>query len=108
MPVWPRRTKLIGVIWLLALGVGAGLAYGMHWLNPFVVSVRALNELTPFPVVGVVSGAFPTRDRTEWRKNLWQFSAATGALLLLLVVVLLLNRAGVHLSLHGSEPLVKT
>jgi polysaccharide chain length determinant protein (PEP-CTERM system associated) len=108
MPVWPRRTKLIGVIWFLALGVGAGLAYGIHWLKPSVRSVRALNELTPFPVLGMVGGAFPTRERADWQRNLWQFSAATGALLLLFVVALLLNRAGAHLSFHGIESMVKT
>jgi hypothetical protein len=108
MPVWPRRTKLIAVIGLLALGVGAGLAYGVHWLKPALRSVRAINELTPFPVLGVVGGAFPTRERGEWRRNLWQFSAAAGVLLLLFVVALLLNWAGVHLSLHGIESMVKT
>jgi polysaccharide chain length determinant protein (PEP-CTERM system associated) len=108
MPVWPRRTKLIGVIWLLALGAGAGLAYGLHWLKPSLRSVRAMNELTPFPVLGTVGGAFPTRERTEWRRSLWQFSTATGVLLLLFVVALMLNWAGVHLSLHGVESMVKT
>jgi hypothetical protein len=52
----------------------------------------------------VVSGAFPTRERSEWRRNLWKFSAATTALLVVFVIVLLLNRAGVHFSL----PLVDT
>ena len=108
VPVWPRRAKLIGMIWLLALGAGAGLAYGMHRLKPSLGSVRAINELTSFPVLGVVSGAFPTRERAEWRQSLWLFSAATGTLVLLFGIALLLNWNGVHLSFHGIESLVKT
>jgi polysaccharide chain length determinant protein (PEP-CTERM system associated) len=108
VPVWPRRTKLIGVIWLLALAVGAGLAYGMHRLKPAVGSVRAVNELTPFPVLGVVGGAFPTRERADRRRDLWGFSAAAGALLVIFAVVLLLNWAGVHLPFHISELMVNT
>ncbi len=108
MPVWPRRSKMTAMIFLAALAAGAGLAYGMHWLKPFVVSVRGINELTEFPVLGVVSSAFPTRERAEWRQNLWRFSAAAGSLILLLAVVFLLNRAGVHFSFPGSDSLVKT
>jgi polysaccharide chain length determinant protein (PEP-CTERM system associated) len=108
VPVWPKRTKLIAVIWLLALAAGAGLSYGLHWLKPSVGSVRAVNELTPFPVLGVVGGAFPTRERAHWRRDLWGFSAATGALLALVAIALLLNWAGVHLSIPISELMVKT
>src|ERR1700689_4179738 len=31
-PIWPRRTRLLGGIWLAALGLGAGIAYGLHRL----------------------------------------------------------------------------
>jgi polysaccharide chain length determinant protein (PEP-CTERM system associated) len=107
-PVWPRRTKLIAVIGLLAIGVGAGIAYGIHWLKPSLRSVRAINELTSFPIIGVVSGAFPTRERAEWWRDLWRFSAATCTLLALFALALLLNWAGVHLSSHAVESMVKT
>jgi polysaccharide chain length determinant protein (PEP-CTERM system associated) len=46
MPVWPKRTKMLAVIWLLAAAGGAALAYGIHWLKPLVGSVRVVNELT--------------------------------------------------------------
>ena len=36
-------------IWIAALAVGAGVAYGLHFLKPIVISVRAMNELTSFP-----------------------------------------------------------
>ncbi len=108
VPVWPKRTKLIAIIWLLALAAGAGLAYGLHWLKPSVGSVRAVNELTAFPVLGVVGGAFPTRERARWRRDLWGFTAATGALLVLVAIALLLNWAGMHLTFPLSELMVRT
>ena len=43
---------LLAGIWLAALAVGAALAYGLHLLKPIVISVRAMNELTSFPVSG--------------------------------------------------------
>jgi polysaccharide chain length determinant protein (PEP-CTERM system associated) len=107
MPVWPRRTRLIGIMWLVALGAGAGLAYGLHRLKPSLRSVTALNELTPFPTLGVVGGAFPTRERADKRRSVWLFCAASSALVLLFVVVLMLNWAGVHFPFQDIESTVK-
>ncbi len=59
VPVWPKRTALLAGIWLAALGAGAAAAYGLHLMKPIVSSVRGINELTSFPVLGVVSTAFP-------------------------------------------------
>ena len=108
MPVWPHRTKLIALIGLLAIGAGAATAYALHWLKPSLRSVRAINELTSFPIIGAVSGAFPTRERATRRLDLWWFSTATCALLALLVLALLLNWAGVHISSHVVDSMVKT
>src|ERR1700723_3285444 len=63
-PVWPKRTSLLGGIWIGSMLLGCALAYGLHLLKPSLRSVRAINELTPFPVLGTVGGAFPTRERT--------------------------------------------
>jgi polysaccharide chain length determinant protein (PEP-CTERM system associated) len=98
-PVWPRRNRLIGEIWLAALGAGAGLAYGLHWLRPVVNSVRGVTELTSFPVLGAVSVAFPSRQRFLFRRRIWGFSAATLFLVIALGAVLVLNRSGVRLDL---------
>jgi polysaccharide chain length determinant protein (PEP-CTERM system associated) len=103
-PVWPRRTSLIGEIWLAALAVGAGIAYGLHRLRPVVSSVRGLSELTSFPVLGAVSVAFPSRQRFVFRRRLWRFSAATLCLVIALGTVLYLSRSGIRLVLG---PLVK-
>ena len=108
VPVWPKRTTLLSEIWLLALAAGAGLAYGLHTLKPIVSSVRGANEMTSFPVLGVVSAAFPTRDRARAVKNLWRFSAATVGLLVAFAVILALNWSGARLTIHAIRSLVKT
>jgi polysaccharide chain length determinant protein (PEP-CTERM system associated) len=108
VPVWPKRTLWLMGIWIAALAVGCGVAYGLHLLKPIVVSVRALNELTKFPVLGVVSVAFPTRKQGEARINLWRFSAASAGLVIAFLAVLALNSMGARLSLQPIKSLVQT
>ena len=98
-PVWPKRTRLLAGIWLAALGAGAGLAYGLHWLRPVVNSVRGVTELTSFPVLGAVTAAFPSRQRHLFRRRIWGFSAATLCLIVALGAVLVLNKSGMRLDL---------
>jgi polysaccharide chain length determinant protein (PEP-CTERM system associated) len=107
-PVWPRRTLLLGVIWIAALALGAGVAYGLHILKPIVSSVRAINELTGFPVLGVAGMAFPTRQRALSRRHLWRISVAAACWLAAFAAVLVLNWSGVRLGIHAIESLVKT
>jgi polysaccharide chain length determinant protein (PEP-CTERM system associated) len=107
VPVWPKRTKFLVVIWMLALAGGAGLAYGLHVLKPIVSSVRGANEATGFPVLGVVSEAFPTRERARVVQNLWRFCAASGGLLVAFAVALALNWSGARLTIHAVRALVK-
>jgi polysaccharide chain length determinant protein (PEP-CTERM system associated) len=108
VPAWPKRTKFLAAIWLGALALGAGLAYALHTLKPIVSSVRGANELTSFPVLGVVSGAFPTQARARSVANLWRFSAAAGALFVCFAVALALNWAGARLAIHAVSSMVKT
>jgi polysaccharide chain length determinant protein (PEP-CTERM system associated) len=98
-PVWPRRNRLIGEIWLGALALGAGVAYGLHRLRPVVSSVRGLSELTSFPVLGAVSVAFPSRQQFLFRRRLWRFSAATLCLVIALGTVLYLSWSGMRIVL---------
>ena len=93
---------------MAALAVGAGIAYGLHTMRPIVSSVRAINEITRFPVLGVVSVAFPTAQRRKFWGNLWRFSAASVCLLIALGVVLALNWSGTRLNIQAIQSLVKT
>jgi polysaccharide chain length determinant protein (PEP-CTERM system associated) len=106
VPVWPMRTIFLGLIWLAAIFAGAAIAYGLHTLKPIVSSERAVNALTSFPVLGVVSVAFPTAQRKRKWRHLWQFSAASLCLVLALGTALMLNRSGARLSVHALQSLL--
>src|SRR6202051_3258811 len=54
-PVSPHRTMLLAGLWLFAVAVGAGVAYALHVLKPIVGSVRAVAQMTSFPVLGAIS-----------------------------------------------------
>jgi polysaccharide chain length determinant protein (PEP-CTERM system associated) len=107
-PVWPRRTALLAGIWAASMLLGSGVAYGLHLLQPIVGSVAAVNELTSFPVLGVVSAAFPTKQRREFRRDMWRFSAAMACLVGALVVAFALNRVGARLTVQAIRSLVNT
>jgi polysaccharide chain length determinant protein (PEP-CTERM system associated) len=107
-PVYPKRPALLAAIWLAAMGTAAGVAYLMSLFRPIVSSVRTVNELTEFPVLGVVGVAFPTRQQREFNRNMWRFSAATASLMVAFAVALLLNWAGARLTIQAIRSLVKT
>jgi polysaccharide chain length determinant protein (PEP-CTERM system associated) len=108
VPAWPSRSKLLAVIWIAALAAGAAVAYALHMLKPIVGSVRAMNELTAFPVIGVVSVAFPTRRRAASRRQLWTFCTAAACLLVAFGAALALNWSGARLVLGAVAPAVKS
>jgi len=107
-PVWPKRTALLAAILLAALAVAVGVSYALTLFKPIVSSVRSVNELTAFPVLGVVGVAFPTQQRREFRGNMWRFSAATVCLLAAFSVALILNWSGARLTIQAIRALVKT
>ena len=107
VPVWPKRTLLLGLIWLAALVVGGSVAYGLHTIKPILSSVRAVNDLTAFPVLGVVSVAFPTAQRKKMWRHVWRISAASACLVVALGLALALNWSGARLSIHAIQSLVK-
>jgi protein tyrosine kinase modulator len=107
-PVSPKRTTLLAGLWLAALAVGAGAAYALHLMKPIVGSVRAVNEITTFPVLGIVGVAFPSKQQRQFRRDVWRFSAGTACLVLALMVALMLNWAGARLTIGAIKSLVST
>src|SRR5216683_1028669 len=107
-PVWPRRTALLGGIWVAAMLLGGSVAYGLHVLKPIVSSTTAVNQLTSFPVLGEVGVAFPSMQRREFRRDMWRFSAAMACLVVALAVAFALNWAGARLTVHAIRSLVNT
>jgi polysaccharide chain length determinant protein (PEP-CTERM system associated) len=106
VPVWPRRTLLLALIWLAALGVGGAVAYGLHTIKPILSSVHAVNKLTGFPVLGMVSVAFPTAQKKRFWLHVWRISAATACLVMALGIALALNSSGARLSIAAIQSLV--
>jgi polysaccharide chain length determinant protein (PEP-CTERM system associated) len=107
VPVWPRRALFLGLIWLAALGVGGAVAYGLHTIKPILSSVHSVNKLTAFPVLGVVSVAFPTAEKKKMWRHVWRISAATACLVVALGIALALNSSGARLSVDAIQSLVK-
>jgi polysaccharide chain length determinant protein (PEP-CTERM system associated) len=107
-PVSPRRTMLLAGLWLFAMAAGAAVAYGLHLLKPIVSSVRAVNEIASFPMLGVVGVAFPSQQRRQFRGDVWRFSAAAACLVLAFAIALTLNWAGARLTIGAIKSLVPT
>jgi hypothetical protein len=108
IPAWPNRSAWLSAVWIIALGAGAGLAYMLHMHRPVVSSVRAVNEVTSFPVLGVVSAAFPTLQRAQSRFHALRFMAAALCLLAAFAGVLALNWSGARLTMHALHSMVAT
>ena len=102
-PVSPFRDLLLAGVLLAALAAGGALAYWQHRLRPVVGSLSSLMALTPVPVLGMVTGAFPERARGEHRRSVLMFAGALGGLLLALAVALAMSRAGLRLTLPFSR-----
>jgi energy-converting hydrogenase Eha subunit A len=86
--------------------VGGAIAYGLHTIKPILSSVRAVNQFTAFPVLGVVSVAFPTAQRKKMWRHVWRISAASACLVIALGIVLLLNWSGARLGIHAIQSMV--
>jgi len=80
-PVSPKRPALLAAIWVPRMGIAAGVAYLMTLFRPIVSSVRTINELTEYPVLGVVGVAFPDAPATRVHPQYVRFSAATAGLM---------------------------
>jgi polysaccharide chain length determinant protein (PEP-CTERM system associated) len=96
MPVSPDRPRLILVVLLSGLAVGAGVAYLMNELRPVFYSGRQLGEIISLPVLGIVSMTGIERHLSQERRALWAYSAATAALVLVAVVALVVQSPTSH------------
>jgi polysaccharide chain length determinant protein (PEP-CTERM system associated) len=107
-PVWPRRKLFMAAVLLAALTGGAALAYGLHYLHPVVSSADALSRSVGVPVLGLVSVAFPERERLAFRRELIRVAVATGCLIVAFGVAVVLSQAGYRLSAAALKHLVSS
>jgi polysaccharide chain length determinant protein (PEP-CTERM system associated) len=98
-PVWPHRSLLVLMVFALALGAGAGVAYLLQLVKPVFWSVRALTESTGVTVLGAVSGAFPKRMRLRRGVDITLYSTAAAGFVAVAIVVLGFSWLGLHLTL---------
>jgi hypothetical protein len=107
-PVWPRRVLFLAGVWAGSIFLGAALAYGLHMLRPVVHSGRTINSVTDYPILGIVSAAFPAKQRAETRREFRRMSLGVACLVLALLAALTLNHAGVRLHLPVLNAVVKS
>jgi len=91
-PVSPKRTLLILVALLVAIGAGAGVAYLLTALRPVFHTARQLGEITGVAILGVVTA---TRDATKsgaLRRQYVLYSVACSALFVALVAAVIVGR----------------
>ena len=105
-PVWPRRALFLTEILVLGLAAGAGLAYGLHYLQPVVSSAGALTQSFGLPVLGLVSTAFPTRRRLGRRREMLRVLLAGGCLIVGFVLAVILSQAGYRINVAAVKHLV--
>ena len=98
-PVAPRRSLLVLVVFVLALGGGAGIAYLLQAIKPVFWSVRTLTAATGATVLGAVGAAFPNTLRRRKTWDLAVYAAIAGSFVVVAVVVFGFSVSGMHLTL---------
>jgi polysaccharide chain length determinant protein (PEP-CTERM system associated) len=97
-PVAPRRSLLVLVVFVLALGGGAGIAYLLQAIKPVFWSVRTLTEATGATVLGAVGAAFPNTLRRRKTWDLAFYSVLAGSFVVVAIVVFGFSVSGMHLA----------
>lgn len=96
-PVFPTRPVLLGAVLLLALGLGAGVAWLLCKVRPVFNHGRTLAEITGLPVIGVISLAWIERHRSALRRDYLRFAGAAGMLLAATVLVAVVHAPSARL-----------
>lgn len=96
-PVSPPRALFILGILVVALALGAAVAFLLHQLRPVFTSTRSLMDFTGLRVLGAVSMAWLDQQQLKRYRSYWRYSALLFALFVVCVCVLQLSRMGVRL-----------
>lgn len=96
-PVFPTRPVLLAVVLLLALVIGAGVAWLLCKMRPVFNHARSLAEMTGLPVVGVVSLAWVERHRASLRRDYLRYAMAGGLLIFVTGIVTFVHEPGSRL-----------
>jgi protein tyrosine kinase modulator len=106
LPVAPNRPRLLLVVLLAGLAVGAGVAYGLHMLRPVFRTPRQLTDVTGLPVLGAVSMTWLDQFHAKERRAFMVYGAVAASLVAVAAVVLLVqaqaSRLIQQLLIHGA------
>ena len=80
VPVAPNRPLLLSVILIVALAIGAGIAFTKGQLQTTFPTQARLEQVTGLPVLGSISEFFTAERLAERRQRLKWFAGAGGAL----------------------------
>ncbi len=81
VPTEPDRPTLSGLVLLVGLGAGVGIAWLLAMLRPAIYSREAFAELTDFPVLGVVSRVWTPKEKVQRKMAVVSFAAGCLALI---------------------------
>jgi polysaccharide chain length determinant protein (PEP-CTERM system associated) len=86
-PTFPNRPMFLTAVFIVALGLGGGVAYLLHLLRPVFSSERSLAELTGLPVLGIVTRTWIEKYRSQLRGGLMRYAVVSGLLFVSFIVV---------------------
>ena len=91
-PVSPQRTLLLGLVLVVGLGGGVGVAYLLSLIKPVIYSAQGLAHLTGATVFGVVSAFTGPDHASRRRRGYLVYSVACSTLFVALVAAVLAGR----------------
>jgi polysaccharide chain length determinant protein (PEP-CTERM system associated) len=101
-PVAPARLRLLTVVFLGGLMLGAGVCYLLSQVKPVFSDARVLRDITGLPLLGVVSQAAPDPSRRRMRR----LAVASFAASIVFLGVLFLATVAVEVAGPGLHDLV--
>jgi polysaccharide chain length determinant protein (PEP-CTERM system associated) len=91
-PVSPKRPLLVLLVFVLGIGAGAVLAYGLSKLNPVFNHSRDLEEATGHTVLGVVSLTNFDQFQLATHRGYLRFAAVAAGLVITFMGMLLISQ----------------
>lgn len=76
IPVEPARLKLLLVVFVGSLGLGAASCYVLAQIYPVFTNARTLQQFAELPVLGAVTNAWPAAEHSAYRRSVVAFFLA--------------------------------
>ncbi|MBV2096917.1 MAG: chain length-determining protein [Candidatus Thiodiazotropha sp. (ex Codakia orbicularis)] len=96
LPIGPRRLLLSGLVLIVALGIGGGLAFMLSNIKPVYFDMRTLRSELEFPVLGQVTRLMTDDVKVKRRLEIGGFVSVVLLLFLLFVGFILIHVMGMR------------